>query len=89
MPPNPPRNSRLPRLAVWSGYGTEWSKHNLLLYGWGVLLGNKAPSARIHIFLNPQIFLCRFKNSFHVHTFPYSNRICPSIRIRIHFHLVS
>ena len=23
MPPNPPSNSRLPRLAVWSGYGTE------------------------------------------------------------------
>ena len=23
MPPNPPINSRLPRLAVWSGYGTE------------------------------------------------------------------
>ena len=22
MPPNPPSNSRLPRLAVWSGYGT-------------------------------------------------------------------
>ena len=23
MPPNPPSNSHLPRLAVWSGYGTE------------------------------------------------------------------
>ena len=23
MPPNPPSNSRLPRLVVWSGYGTE------------------------------------------------------------------
>ena len=23
MPPNPPSNSRLPQLAVWSGYGTE------------------------------------------------------------------
>ena len=22
MPPNPPSNSRLPRLAVWSGHGT-------------------------------------------------------------------
>ena len=22
MPPNPPSNSRLPQLAVWSGYGT-------------------------------------------------------------------
>ena len=22
MPPNPPSNSRLPRLVVWSGYGT-------------------------------------------------------------------
>ena len=26
-------------------------------------------------FLNPQILLCGFKN-FHVHTCPYSNRIC-------------
>ena len=25
MPPNPPTNSRLPRLAVWSGYGTAYS----------------------------------------------------------------
>ena len=25
MPPNPPSNSRLPRLAVWSGYGTGLS----------------------------------------------------------------
>ena len=24
MPPNPPSNSRLPRLAVWSGYGTAF-----------------------------------------------------------------
>ena len=23
MPPNPPSNSRLPQVAVWSGYGTE------------------------------------------------------------------
>ena len=29
---------------------------------------------RIRIFFNPQIFLCGFKN-FHVHTYPYSNRI--------------
>ena len=29
-------------------------------------------------FLNPQIFLCGFGKSFHVHTCPYSNRICPS-----------
>ena len=24
MPPNAPNNSRLPQLAVWSGYGTEY-----------------------------------------------------------------
>ena len=28
MPPNPPSNSRLPRLAVWSGYGTDQVKHD-------------------------------------------------------------
>ena len=28
-----------------------------------------------------QMFLCGFKN-FHVHTYPCSNRICPSTRIR-------
>ena len=26
MPPNPPSNSRLPQLAVWSGYGTANEK---------------------------------------------------------------
>ena len=30
MPPNPPSNSRQPRLAVWSGYGTEF--YSLELY---------------------------------------------------------
>ena len=29
MPPNPPRNSRLPRLAVWSGYGTVCPRYSL------------------------------------------------------------
>ena len=33
------------------------------------------------ISLNPQLFLFGFKH-FHVFTYPYSNRICPSIRIR-------
>ena len=42
---------------------------------------NEAPSTRIRIFLNPQLFLSGLKN-FHVHTYPYSNRICPSTRIR-------
>ena len=28
MPPNPPSNSRLPRLAVWSGYGTAEDPNN-------------------------------------------------------------
>ena len=28
-----------------------------------------------------QMFFCGFKN-FHVHTYPCSNRICPSTRIR-------
>ena len=36
MPPNPPSNSRLPRLAVWSGYGT-------------VVPGEKSPY-RLYIF---------------------------------------
>lgn len=31
-------------------------------------------------FSNPQLFLSGFKN-FHAHTYPYSNRICPSTRI--------
>ena len=30
MPPNPPSNSRLPRLAVWSGYGTARAKTGIL-----------------------------------------------------------
>ena len=32
MPPNPPSNSRLPRLAVWSGYGTvlEYTENIIL-----------------------------------------------------------
>ena len=29
-----------------------------------------------YIFFNPQLFLSGFKN-FHVHTYPYSYRICP------------
>ena len=37
--------------------------------------------SRIRIFLNPQIVLCRFTN-FHVHMYPYSNRVCPSTSIR-------
>ena len=37
--------------------------------------------ARIRVFLNPPLFLSGFKN-FHVHTYPYSNGICPSTRIR-------
>ena len=40
-------------------------------------------------FLNPQIFLCGFGKNFHVHTCPYSNRICPSTRIRIHSQFLS
>ena len=36
---------------------------------------------RVRIFLNPQIVLCRFTN-FHVHMYPYSNRVCPSTSIR-------
>ena len=36
---------------------------------------------RIRMFLNPQIVLCRFTN-FHVHVYPYSNRVCPSTSIR-------
>ena len=41
----------------------------------------KTPSTvRIPIFFNPQLFLSGSKN-FHVHTYPYSNRICPSTRI--------
>ena len=47
-----------------------------------------APSTSIPIFFNPQMFLCGFKN-FHAHTYPYSNRICPSTRIRIHSQFVS
>ena len=35
----------------------------------------------IGILLSPQLFLSQFKN-FHVHTYPDSNRICPSTRIR-------
>ena len=43
---------------------------------------SQAPSTRIRIFLNPQLVLSGLKN-FHVHTYPYSNRICPSTRILI------
>ena len=48
----------------------------------------KAPSKCIRIFFNPQIFLCGFKG-FHVYTYPYSYRIRPSARIRIHSQFVS
>ena len=42
MPPNPPSNSRLPRLAVWSGYGTalvlkvyhNYMYNKILKYEW-------------------------------------------------------
>ena len=40
----------------------------------------QAPSSRIRIFLNQQLFLSGFKN-VHVHMELYSNRIYPSIRI--------
>ena len=45
-------------------------------YFWRWLLEMK-----YQIFLTPQLFLSGFKN-FHVHTYPFSNRICPSTRIR-------
>ena len=41
----------------------------------------EASSSSIRIFLNPQLFLSRYKN-FHVHT-STRIRICPSTRIRI------
>ena len=44
---------------------------------------HSSPFTRIRIFLNPQLFLSGFKN-FYVHTYPFSNRICLSTRIRIH-----
>ena len=34
MPPNPASNSRLPRLAVWSGYGTECTRFTLKICIW-------------------------------------------------------
>ena len=37
--------------------------------------------ARIRVFLNPQLFPSGFKD-FHVHTYPYSNGVWPSTRIR-------
>ena len=40
----------------------------------------ETPSTCIRIFLNLHLF-SGFKN-FHVHTYPFSNRICPSTRIR-------
>ena len=43
---------------------------------------SQAPSTRIRICLNPQLVLSGLKN-FHVHTYPYSNQICPSTRILI------
>ena len=43
----------------------------------------QAPSTRIRVFLNPQLFLSWFKN-FHAHKYPFSNRICVSARIQIH-----
>ena len=56
--------------------------------GWGRLKNNKKTNKnkkkkRIRVFMNPQIFISGFKN-FHVHTYPFSNRIWPSTRIRIH-----
>ena len=41
----------------------------------------RAPSTRIRVFFNPQLFLTGLKN-FDFHTYPDSNRICPSTRIR-------
>ena len=58
-----------------------------MCYPWGipqliVCIGNSvAPSTRIRIFLNSQLFLSGLKN-FHVQTYPYSNRIYPSTRVR-------
>ena len=43
---------------------------------------SQATSTRMRIFLNPQLVLSGLKN-FHVHTYPYWNRICPSTRILI------
>ena len=48
-----------------------------VLHGYNVKLPSQASSTRIQIFLNPPLFLSGFK-TFHVHTYPYSNRICPS-----------
>ena len=69
--------------SLWSSaicLNTTWQR----LTGWQAIQAFiQAPSTRIRIFLNPQLFLSGFKN-FHVHTHPFSNRICPSTRIRIH-----
>ena len=43
----------------------------------------RPPSTRIRIRLNQQTFLSGLK-SFRVHTYPETNRISPSTRIRIH-----
>ena len=49
----------------------------VVLHDNNMKLPSQASSTRIQIFLNPQLFLSGFK-TFHVHTHPYSNRICPS-----------
>ena len=53
MPPNPPSNSRLPRLAVWSGYGTVVSQ---MLLRMKIILRRRyntaAPKSVIFFFLS-------------------------------------
>ena len=50
MPPNPPSNSRLPLLAVWSGYGTAMHlelKQPICSYIWVVSLKTMHISSRL------------------------------------------
>ena len=76
MPPNPPSNSRLPRLAVWSGYGTAIL---VSIYSWFcVTLRGYFKDATLFIgrFEWLYVILNLVGNSFHCPSRTPSDRTC-------------
>ena len=52
MPPNPPSNSRLPQLAVWSGYGTAIVRSTLTFGSFAKYSANLITSERASVTWN-------------------------------------